>query len=351
MKQKNNKVLWFFVFIALIALTFYTIISQTESFTLEAFVTFIKTASWPWVVMAFLCMLCFILFEGLALRMLCKTFGYKRPLKRNVTYSAVDIYFSALTPSATGGQPASAMFMMHDKIPGAVTTIILIINLTLYTAAIAILGIGCFLIRPSIITHFSTVSQIMIFVGFILQIILIVFFAMLVYKEKIVMVIANACMKLLYKMKLLRNVEKKQQRLQEVEKQYKECASAIMKHKKSLLLVFLFNLLQRVSVIMVSVCIFLSKGGDIRKALDVFITQGYVVVGSNSIPIPGAVGAADYLFIDGFGHLVSDPVSIELFSRGISFYCCVIICGIITLVAYLSKGLKGLKQKKNDRVL
>ena len=47
------------------------------------------------------------------------------------------------------------------------------------------------------------------------------------------------------------------------------------------------------------------------------------------MPIPGAVGAADYLFIDGFGSLVKDSISIELLSRGISFYCCIIICGII----------------------
>ena len=64
------------------------------------------------------------------------------------------------------------------------------------------------------------------------------------------------------------------------------------------------------------------------------------------MPIPGAVGAADYLFIDGFGSLVKDSISIELLSRGISFYCCIIICGIITLIAYLLQSVKGMKQKK-----
>ncbi|MFQ6930278.1 MAG: hypothetical protein ACLRR3_04225 [Eubacterium sp.] len=87
---------------------------------------------------------------------------------------------------------------------------------------------------------------------------------------------------------------------------------------------------------------------NIKRAFDVFSAQGYVVlVGSNSVPIPGAVGAADYLFIDGFGGILKDPVSIELLSRGISFYCCIIICGIITLGVYCTKKRgKGMKQKK-----
>ena len=85
---------------------------------------------------------------------------------------------------------------------------------------------------------------------------------------------------------------------------------------------------------------------NIKRAFDVFSAQGYVVLGSNSVPIPGAVGAADYLFIDGFGGILKDPVSIELLSRGISFYCCIIICGIITLGIYCTKAWKGMKQKK-----
>ena len=114
---------------------------------------------------------------------------------------------------------------------------------------------------------------------------------------------------------------------------------------------FLCNLVQRISQILVSVCVFIGIGGASSQAFDAFITQGFVVLGSNSVPIPGAVGAADYLFLDGFIELVKDTISMELLSRGISFYCCVIICGMITLVVYTSLGLKGMKQKKNVRIL
>ena len=87
-------------------------------------------------------------------------------------------------------------------------------------------------------------------------------------------------------------------------------------------------------------------GGSAHNIYNAFIAQGFVVLGSNSVPIPGAVGAADYLFIDGFGKIINDSVSIELLSRGISFYCCLVVCGLITFAASVLHSLKGMKQKK-----
>jgi hypothetical protein len=294
--------------------------------------------------MAVVCMCGFFVFEGLALKTLCKTFGYKRSAGKCMVYSSSDIYFSAITPSATGGQPASAFFMMRDKIPGAVTTIILLVNLTLYTVSIIVIGVVCFATRPMMITHFSVVSKIMIFAGICVQFVLVTVFILLVYKEKIITKCACVLLSLMKKIHLIRNVDDKKRKLEKIESQYKECAAAIMQNKRQIFTAFIFNLLQRLSLIMVSVCVFLGVGGT--NAYDAFVAQGFVVLGSNSVPIPGAVGVADYLFIDGFGHLINDTVSIELLSRGISFYSCIIVCGVITLMAYIVQGLKGIKRKK-----
>ena len=320
MKDMKSKVLWSLVLLALIGLTIYAIVGTNESFTIDGFISYIKSASPGWIFGAFVCMCGFFVFEGMALKVLCGTFGYKRPFRKCLVYSSSDIYFSAITPSATGGQPASAYFMMKDKIPGAVTTIILLVNLTLYTVSIIVIGVLCFILRPTMVVHFSIVSKIMIFIGALVQFVLLTTFLLLVY-----------------------NIKERQEKLKHVEKQYKECAQAISSHKKHIFVAFIYNLLQRLSLIGVSICVFIGIGGT--KVVDAFAAQGFVVIGSNSVPIPGAVGAADYLFIDGFGHLVKDSISIELLSRGISFYCCILICGLITLVAYLLRGMKGMKHK------
>ena len=147
MKSNKKQIIWSLIFIALIVLTVWVIVKQNESFSIEGFINYVSAAKWQWIALAFLCMVGFIVFEGLAVLQLCKAFGYKEKVKRGIVYSAVDIYFSAITPSATGGQPASAMCMMQDGIPGAVTTIVLLLNLTLYTIAIIVIGAVWFIKR------------------------------------------------------------------------------------------------------------------------------------------------------------------------------------------------------------
>ena len=81
--------------------------------------------------------------------------------------------------------------------------------------------------------------------------------------------------------------------------------------------------------------------------MEALSTQGLVILGSNSVPIPGAVGVADYLFFEGFRGMVprESLVNVELMSRGISFYGCIILCILIVAVCYLS-GKKKVKDRK-----
>ena len=69
-----------------------------------------------------------------------------------------------------------------------------------------------------------------------------------------------------------------------------------------------------------------------------------VVLGSNYIPIPGAMGVADGLMLDVFAELFGDGVlatNLELLTRSISFYLCVILCGISFLVRCAQQSVRA----------
>ena len=81
---------------------------------------------------------------------ICRALGYRRSVGQGVLYSAADIYFSAITPSATGGQPASAVLMMRSGIPAAPTAVALLINLVLYTLSILLMAAAGLALHPEI---------------------------------------------------------------------------------------------------------------------------------------------------------------------------------------------------------
>ena len=84
--------------------------------------------------------------------------------------------------------------------------------------------------------------------------------------------------------------------------------------------------------------IYKALGGAASSMVEVFSKQCLITIGYNFVPIPGGMGISDYLMIDGFTDLMGMDmaINVELISRVISFYMCVLISGIITLVGYLA---------------
>lgn len=338
-KNIKNKIIWSVLFLVIAAATIWTVVSQSKIFSLGAFSDFIKNSSWGWLAGAFLCMLGFIFFEGAAITSLTKGIGYKCRQKHGFVYSAADIYFSAITPSASGGQPASVYFMVKDGIPLMSSTLVLLTNLILYTVSIILIGLLAVIFDFDIFFKFDTVSKILIIVGYIFQIILLIFFILLLARPKILHTVGNKLIGLLGKMKLLRHKDKKLKKLDDMMEEYSMCYKVIRENPKVITKAMIYNFLQRICVISVSALTFLAIGGNLHDMMSVWIVQCFVVIGSNAIPIPGAMGASDYIMLDGFSKIVPyrQAVNFELLSRSISFYSCVILCGVVVLLRYISQ--------------
>ena len=336
-QKSSNKILWSVVSILIAVATVWAVISQARAFTFDSFADYFWDASKPWLLAALLCMLGFIIFEGMAVATICRAFGYRTSFRQGFVYSASDIYFSAITPSATGGQPMCALFMMRNGIPGSVTTLALIINLTMYTVSILILGLFTLITQPGIFLNFGVLSRVLIVLGFIAQGLLTLLFLMLLVKRDLLRRICLRMLNFLCKIKILQHKEEKQQKLETYMEEYAMYSRMLREHKGPMLKALIFNLLQRASVIAVPLCVFLASGGESAKAARIWAIQCCTVIGSNTIPIPGAMGVSDYIMLDGFSKNVQlhDVVNFELLSRSMSFYVCVLLCGVTTLIAYL----------------
>ena len=342
--KKPHRALWTVVFIAIAGLTVWAITSQNKNFSMKEFTEFLTNSDPLWIVMAFLGSFGFIFFEGAALLCICKALGYKRKTANGYIYSAADIYFSAITPSATGGQPASALFMIRDGIPASIVTVSLILNLVMYTFAILALGILSFILAPSLFLEFALPSKLLIIVGILALSGLATVFLALIKKPFLLHSICDKLLRLLAKLKIVRKLEKRQKKLDAWIESYHECALAVSGKTSMLVKAFIFNLLQRASLIFVTVFSFLAGGGSPSEIKDVFVRQTMVVLGSNCVPIPGAMGVADYLMLDAFSQMIADPfavVNLELLSRTVSFYFCVVICGISIAVRLIRDKLNS----------
>ena len=333
----QSKLLWSVVFVVIAAATIWAVLSQSRSFSLRSFAAYASGASKSWLAMALLSMLGFIVFEEESLIVICRAFGYPISRRRAFAYSASDIYVSAITPSASGGQPACAWFMIQDGIPGMVATVALLANLSMYAASILVLGTITLLIRPDVFLSFGPLSRGLVILGYLVQSVLAAFFVMLLLKGDLLHKICRTALHLLCRIRLLKQEEEKQRSLDRKMEEYDAHARMIKEHKWAMVKAFFFNMLQRASVISVPFFVFLASGGDPSRSGGIWAVQCYTVIGSNAVPIPGAMGVSDYMMLDGFGKVApyQSAVNFELLSRSLSFYVCVALCGITVLIKYL----------------
>ncbi|MCR5590022.1 MAG: flippase-like domain-containing protein [Lachnospiraceae bacterium] len=351
MEKKKNEI-WTVVAFVLAALSVWAVVRQTKDYSLKDFLNYFKEGNTFWITMAIVCMICFILFEGLAILIVLKAFGHRRAINKGIVYSAADIYFSAITPSASGGQPASAFFMMADGVPAAVSAVALLLNLVMYTASIMTIGIIAVILRPGLFIDFSIPSKILIIIGYLILGTLIVFIILLIKREDWVHAIGTFTIRVFGKIKIIRNPDRFRNKLDRITNEYRECAEMIDGHRGMLVICFILNFLQRSLQICVSAMLFLAGGGSAAGAVDVWVTHAFSVIGSNCVPVPGAIGVIDFLLVDGMKNLMSeqDAISLELASRGISFYVCVLLCIVIVAVGnfFLNRRMDFLSSEDDE---
>ncbi len=339
MKKRNHLTLWLVLFPLLAVAAVSVVISANQNFSMDVFLSYLAQVQPVWLAAAVGCTLCYILSEGLSLHVICRRLGGPSRLGRSVTWSAADIFFSAVTPSATGGQPASAWCMLRSGVPGSVCSVALLLNLVLYTLSILVIAPVTIALCPGVFLGFSLPARCFITIGAVIQLALAGLFLLLLVQPSLVEQVAGWGLNLLSRGRLRTRAAQWRACLEAKMPDYRACTQALRRDWRLLATAFSCNLVQRLSLLLVPVCFFFGSGGKLGQALAVAAVQSCIVLGSNAAPLPGAMGVADYLFLDGYGALVQDPVSMELASRGISFYGCFVLCGLILLAGVLASGI------------
>ena len=334
--MNKKKILWGFISIGIAILTIRIIAAESQEFSFRSMLHYLAGANKFWLIVSLFAMFGYIWFEGEAVVTIVRTLGYPKKLSEGTVYGAADVLFSAITPSASGGQPASAFFMVKDGISLAACTSSLLINLVMYTLATVTIGSICLLFHLKLFFRLSLLSRILIGIGWVIMLGLSLLFYMLLRHAEILQRIADSLLRLLKRIHIIGNLEKKQKTLKAKMTEYQECSDIITGHAKMLIRVYFLNLFQRISQIGVTFTVFMAMGKNLRQSIEGFIVQALTALGSNSIPIPGGMGGADYLMLDGFKKILNhDATTMEMLCRGCSFYLCIITSAVIVLLGYL----------------
>lgn len=351
-KQVKKQLLNVLFLVILVGITVVVLVTSNRELNFDTIAQFLHASDPWWMVAAVAAMLGFILFEAASVHCILKSLGEKPKIRSSLVYSTADIYYSAITPSASGGQPASAFYMVKDGIAAGKASFALVFNLIGYTSAIIVIGIVAFCVRPD---FFGAIDNwfvhLLIILGFVIQGLLLAFFVACMFCGRAVIKLGNWLITLLVKLRLVKKPDKWRNRLAEEVEKFKDCRRAIREKPLMSLANFTLNLCQRVCHVLVS-CFVCLAASPTANFWDLFVLQALVLVGYNSIPLPGGVGAFEFLYLQIYCILFEDAFILVamMITRVISYYLCMMLSGIYTLGYHVHLVKKMGKREHTENV-
>ena len=331
----------FIVFLGLIFFTFWFIFKDQD---LNELINVLKSANTTWILVGIGIMLLYFLMESLNIKSILKALGEKISIFSALKYTWIGFFFSSITPAATGGQPIEIYYMTKEKYSGPNVTLALLIQLCGFQISTITYGVVCSIFYWNIISKFLWLYLIGLTInGFALILMLIGIFS-----KKLTKKLINIIIKLL-KIFRIKNIEAKKIRIEEGIKSYSESAVFIKSHMVEFVKAILRVFVQIALYHSIPFFVYKSFGLNTYNIFQIFAMQAVVYTTVSSIPLPGAIGISETIFLNTFGVVFGNELlsGAMLLSRGITFYLFVIISLIVVIInAIKMKSIKGEIDKK-----
>ena len=179
--MKNKKNLFNILFLLLVfGLTMHYVFHGED---LNALGSYLSQADIRYWLAGVVLVVIFILSESVIIYYMMRSVGQNVILTHCFLYSFVGFFFSAITPSATGGQPAQLYFMKKDKLSLSISTLILMIVTITYKAVLVVLGLVVMIFRPPLIMKYLQPVIGWCYLGVALNVFCVAFMLILVFHQ------------------------------------------------------------------------------------------------------------------------------------------------------------------------
>ena len=328
----------------LVAITLVVLfVSQKDDLDFNQIGEYFKDGNPVWIVAAFACMLLFTFFEGVSIFFIARFFGSKPSIISTTAYSASNGFYSLITPTGAGGQPAAIFYMSRDGMSPGKASFAILLNTIGYTAAIFAVGIAALCINPSLFGGINTVfAKILVIAGAVIQLALLGLFIGCMFFGKAIIKLGNGLVSLFHKIKIIKNPDKWRAKIEDEVRKYGECRQILKEKPLAIFTTLFFNILQRVAQTLIPCFVCLAVDPN-APFLDIFALQAFVLFGYNSTPLPGGVGAYEFLFMSIYAQLsyeTSFILLVLMISRLFSYYLSMIWAGVYTLTYHMVKVKK-----------
>ncbi len=257
-----------------------------------------------------------------------------------IKVACVGVFFGAITPSNTGGQPMQLYLMSKMNVRLGYGSACMTQKFIIYQIVTTLFSIFAIIYKfdyfSGAFTNFW--SSMFIILGFLGQMTVTALFLIVSFSKKITDFILRVIYKIMKSLKFIKNPTGKIRKIAREFNMFHTSNKMLMKSKKRLAVIFALVFLQVMLILSVPYFIYLSFGmpkiaiannAPVGHPFEFICIQSFVLFTSNLVPLPGASGGAELAFTMYFGSyfVVGNIRKIKpaiLLWRFVTYYCSII---------------------------
>ena len=351
-KTRRNILLQLLFLAALIGATFWWLLRDCD---VETMLATLKNAT-PWLIgLGLLCMGMYLFcggqFGGGALSRHGRPMGPLRRLK----YHLIEFFFSAITPSSSGGQPFEVLFMRTDGYKVTESTVVLAGGWrVLYKIAMLVLFFSLYFLNFAFLHAQVAGIWFLFLLGLFLNVAVIVVILLALYAQKAMRRLCGGCLRLLSRLRVVRRQEAAQEKLDAWLASFHDCAGFMRAHPWPVIKSFCIVLFQRVLYLLIPWCVYEAMG---LSGVTVWQMMGSNEGGASAFAVrlrgddaPARRGGASARASPSCSTTPSSARSSAtpavILTRGISYYLPLLVSGMVTLGTRVSQLRRGVQLPK-----
>ena len=300
----------------------------------------IKTVNPWWLIPGVICVVIFIWGESIIIYYMMYTLKIRLKKRTCFLFSSVGFFFSCITPSASGGQPAQIYYMKKEKIPIPVSTLVLMIVTITYKLVLVVIGVALTIFGQGFIRTYMWNVRYIFYLGTALNVFCVTAMLILVFHPVLARMIMVKGLAILEKMHLMKRRASRLQKLEESMDQYRATAVYLKEHVKVLIEVFGITVFQRFALFTATWFVYRAFGLRGTAATVIILLQGTISVAVDMLPLPGGMGISEKLFLIIFLPIFGSKLLLPgmILSRGLGYYTELFISALFTVVANFTIG-------------
>lgn len=339
--------IYIIIFVILVALTFWAVLKNQDPLKVWAVVNSSKPL--------FLCVagvlaVSFVLFEAINLKKILCVLGYRISMGKGLKYACTGYFFSAITPSASGGQPMQLYAMNKDGIKLGHGSLTLLIELLCFQGAACLYGLIAVIMAVAGAFSINRYVLIVAIFGWALGMGLLGFLAVAIFSKRFSGGLKKLVIRIIGALPVMKENTKNRCIVTTGEQfqEYAKCSTVVGSNLHLLPKVFGLQLMQFACQFSIAYVVYLAMDQSGASPVTLFFMQALVFIATSFVPLPGAVGAVEGVFLVVFGSVYMSGMvgAAMILGRGIAFYIPVAVCGTAILIIMGKSIFVGAEKKE-----